>query len=207
MKPPHLLIAVVVGLLLDSPSLGESARRRILIPPPVTGSVVKPEASRSLQAPFSFDLAGGKSLKIVESETGTAFLDGAGNNVYSLESPLVARGVRECAVSPAKTCVVLLIAKTQGGMSWYDHTLIIRSEEGKFVFEKVFPVGVEIDPGKDVRPFRVGAISDDGKTILAEFILTDVATGKMTSEWQTWEVLPAKRLGRGLTIANGVRSD
>ncbi len=72
-------------------------------------------------------------------------------------------------------------------------------------FEALWPDGADMLPGRRWWVAELGALSNDGKTALLKMADMPLGNGKVDYTWQTWELEPPKRLGIGLTIANGAR--
>lgn len=199
-----ILLAVVASIWVLQGVSGQETRRKILIAPPVGEQVG--ERVVAPKPPVTIDFADGKLLKVIESTNQTDFTDSTGKVIHSVARPLGLRGFWDRAVSPYRTAAAFLINRIEAGYHWDAYLLIVRVEKGEFVFERGFPSGVQVIPGKNTSLSRVGAISDDGKTILAEFGVSPMGPGSVEYQWQTWEVSPPKLLGVGLTIANGVKA-
>jgi hypothetical protein len=81
----------------------------------------------------------------------------------------------------------------------YSHLLRVTRTPGCFAFESFFPGKADRFDGRKWWISEIGAISDDGGTVLAEFCLAG-KDGWADYSWQTWSMDPPRQISVGLMI-------
>ena len=195
MKTAILLFLVLV---MEIASAQTVTRKRILLP---SGTPAGDGPTVLMPGPSDLKLAG-HTLSFPRTKDGTSITDEAGKVIYTTTG---GRQVHETLVSASGAWALLGVWRYEGAGGWYDHLLRLHVTPSGLVFEKLWPDGEELLPGRRWWMSELGALSDDGKTALLKMADTPIGNGTVAYGWQTWELTPAKRIGIGLTISNGAR--
>jgi hypothetical protein len=142
-------------------------------------------------------LAHGHTIRLEMQDSSTLVLDETGKRVLSIQGP---EYVCQAVVSTAGSVLLFSIWSTRGN---YSHLVRLSSSEASVTSERIWDSGSGIIPETRWWLHELGAVSDDGKTMLVQLAESDNKTNRIRYRWQTWQTSPAKRLGTGLTIANG----
>lgn len=188
MKP---VLTIAFGLLLVSLASAQEAgvaqapRERVVV-------VDGPAIGERLDGVTRWDLGGGVAFSVVEHDRRNEFLNEDGEILHGIAEPLY---VQEAMASPSGSCVVFRIQSYGTG----EHLLRARAVKGKVVFERFMEQDDRDIIPRDWSIMEMGAVSDDGNTIVAEF--AESVDGGVLYRWQTWRLQPVERLGIGLTVA------
>jgi hypothetical protein len=163
------------------------------------GDVLEYGAIWYLDGESEWKLKGGPAITLRESkEEGISFHASDGEELFRLEKHEL---VREMVRSPRGRVLLFEVSNDDG---FGGCVLRVSAEEQEAKFERilVYPK-TPLFGGKRWWISDLGAVSDDGDVVLARFGWQPQKSGKTSYEWQTWSVRDAKRLGKGLQIANG----
>ena len=131
----------------------------------------------------------------------TIIEDGVGNILLELKAPDYLKQV--CRARQGGALVLAVWNTDDGRGSDYTGLVLIRADKSGLNVSRVFKSRDDSILKHRWWLSEIGAVSESGDQILAEFGEMPEGSGWVTYRWQTWKVSPPTRLGIGLQIANG----
>ncbi|RYD20773.1 MAG: hypothetical protein EOP88_13785 [Verrucomicrobiaceae bacterium] len=184
-----VVLSITVGLSL-MPCVSAQEDQGTSEPREQIVAVEGPGIEHRLYGVTSWDL-GGVGFRVTEHDGKNEFLDAEGKVIHTIAQPSY---VDAAVTSPSGACVVFVV------QSFRDGTYLLRAKavKGKVTFESFMKEDSDIIPGRKWSIMEVGAVSDDGNTIVAD--IAERERLLFMYRWQTWRLQPAERLGTGLTV-------
>ena len=131
----------------------------------------------------------------------TIIEDGVGNSLLELKAPDY---LKQVCRAPQGGALVFAVWTTEDGRgSDYTGLILIRADKSGLSVSRVFKSRDDSILKHRWWLSEIGAVSENGDQILAEFGEMPEDSGWVKYRWQTWKVSPPTRLGIGLQIANG----
>lgn len=187
MKP---YLSIALGLLLVPCA---SAQEGQVAPAPRERAVVVdgPTIEERLDGVTSWNLGSWVKFSVIEHDRKNEFLNEDGEVIHAIAEPLY---VEDAMASPSGSCVIFRIQSYRDG----EHLLRAKPVKGKVVFERFMEQDSDLIPGREWSISELGAVSDDGNTVVAEF--AERRGAPVLYRWQTWRLQPTERVGIGLTV-------
>lgn len=161
-----------------------------LVPP-------NPSFKSHLDEAAVWTMANGQKIRLEMDDQNTLVLDEKDQAITRISFPEYVRGA---VAAPGGKVVVLMIWNSGG----YAKLLRLNSTEIGITVEDLWKKDDLVITDNRWWVNKLGALSENGKILLAEIAEQGPNGGRIHYRWQTWELEPAKRIGVGLTIANGV---
>jgi len=153
-----------------------------------------------LSGPSDWELGKGLALHLRMNGETTEFVGPDDKVLHSLNAPDY---VNQAVTSDSGACVLFAIWRNGS----YSHLIRVMAVQGQLDFRSFWPADGNLIPGHRWWIHDLGAISDDGSVILANFGEDGHLGNRILYRWQTWQLDPAKRIGIGLTVANGRKAE
>lgn len=155
--------------------------------------------------PGEWDLANNVSVKLKMVGKDTVIVDGNGKHLLKVNAP---ECITEYCLSPERGCIVLAVWNTDDGRGLdYSALVVIRALKSGPEVSRIWESGDDAVLKGRWWVSDLGAVSEDGDLILANFGEIPAGKNAVDYRWQTWKVAPPTRLGIGLQIANGQIQD
>jgi hypothetical protein len=150
------------------------------------------------EAKWRLGSSGTLSLKM-EGDATVFLLDGE-REIYRLKGP---EYIDEARPSDDGNSLALVVMKSEGGGGDYATLLKVHAVAGKLEVKRVLDSKLKLFEGRRWWLSDLGAMSNDGKRVLAQFGVTAPDGKRMLYRWHTVELASGKILGEGMTIENG----
>jgi hypothetical protein len=154
----------------------------------------------NLDGVSKWELGKGLTLSLRMNGETTEFVGVDGKVLHSVEVP---EFVRHAVTSDSGACVLFAI----WGKGNYSRLIRVMALKGQLDFQSFWPGDGNLIPDRRWWVHDLGAIFDDGTTVLANFGEDGHIKNRILYRWQTWQLDPAKRIGVGLTVANGRKKE
>ncbi|RYD77932.1 MAG: hypothetical protein EOP84_14915 [Verrucomicrobiaceae bacterium] len=154
----------------------------------------------NLDGVSKWELGKGLTLSLRMNGDTTEFVGADGKLLYSVKAP---EFVRQAVTSDSGACVLFSIWR-KGNYSQLIRAMVL---QGQLDTRSFWPGDGNLIPDRRWWVHDLGAVSDDGTTVLANFGEDGHIGNRILYRWQTWQLDPAKRIGIGLTVANGRKKE
>jgi len=186
-----VLLSLALSLASSSHAEEPMPRERVVLP-----SKTSLDFFNHLNGPARWQFGPTLVLSLRMWGESTIFLLNGDQEVFRLNAP---EYVRAAVLSEDRKSLVMVVMETTGSGSAFAALLRIQPDGSKLKIDRVLESGQKLFNRRWLLS-ELGAVSNDGATILAKFSVEDAASGRMVHRWHTVDLDNRRILSEGLTI-------
>ena len=189
-------IALILSALFTTAILAEE--------PMVKSEIIKTslDFSKYLSGPAKWKVGTKDTLSLKMDGDSTQFLSNGEKEVFRLDAP---EYISEVITSDDGESLAFVAMESRGFGSDFGALILVQRVGAELKVSRALKSGQKLFEGGDWWLSELGAVSNDGKMILAKFGVSQPpkdGSSRMVYKWYTIELPTGKILSEGLTIAN-----